>query len=316
MYSESDSRFQRLEMKVGVFLALSLLGLLIVLAYLAIENDLFASRYHLQFTVDKGTGFSQGMPVKLSGFRIGRLDELRLNDEARVVVLMTIDSEYAQWIRRDSVARLVNEGLVGDAIIEIAAGSVEAKELMDGESIRFETSKTLEEHVNDIATKVQPVLLEVRDIIGYVADPDGDFKQSLRNINRLTRELQGTRGRVDSLLDATSNDIGSLLKQANQTFATLDQTLQRIDTILLDAEDDVPQILSKVDATLANLQQITDDVRVTADEVMPRLPHIVDNADQVIEDAGTLVESANNMWLFRNDDPLPTPAVHPSDSHE
>lgn len=316
MYSESDSRFQRLEMKVGVFLALSLIGLFAVLAYLAIENDLFASRYRLQFTVDKGTGFSQGMPVKLSGFRIGRLDKLRLNDQARVDILMAIDSEYAQWIRQDSVARLVNEGLVGDAIIEIEAGTSAAPELRDGESIRFEVSKSLEEHVNDIANKVQPVLLEVRDIIGYVADPEGDFKQSLRNINHLTRDLQGTRGRVDSLLDATSNDISSLLKQANQTFATLDQTLVRIDTILLEAEDDVPQILSKVDATLENLQHISSDVRVTADDVMPRLPHIVDNAGQVIEDAGTLVESVNSMWLFRNDEPLSAPGINPSDSHE
>ncbi|PLY00265.1 MAG: MCE family protein [Desulfuromonas sp.] len=309
MYSESDSRFKGLEFKVGLFIVVSLLGLVAVLAFLAIENDLFASRYLLQFTVEKGTGFNQGMPVKLSGFRIGRLGEIRLNDQARVDILMDIDSEYARWIREDSVARLVNEGLVGDSIIEIDAGSSSSPELKDGETIRFEHTKTLEEHVNDIATKVQPVLLEVRDIIGYVADPEGDFKQSLRNINQLTHELQGTRGRVDSLLDATSTDISSLLKQANQTFSSLD-------SILGQAEDDIPQILQRVDATLENLQTITTDVRVAAGQVMPRVPGIVDSADQVIEEAGELVESANNMWLFSKDEPQPVPTVLPSDSHE
>ena len=316
MYTESDRRFQHLETKVGIFLAVSLIGLVAVLGYLAVENDLFTSQYQLTFTVDKGTGFSPGMPVKLSGFRIGRIDDIRLNDDARVNIRMDIDQEYSRWIHQDSVARLVNEGLVGDAIIEITAGSSKSPELNDGDRIRFEASKSLDEHVNDIADKIQPVLLEVRDIIGYIADPGGDFKQSLKNINHLTGELQGTRGRIDKLLDATSTDIGALLKQANQTFSSLDETLKRVDTILVAAEGDVPQILEKVDTTMTNLEKISVDLRSASDKVMPRLPGIVDNADKVIEGAGTLVDSANNMWLFSSDEPAPRPLIIESDSHE
>ncbi|PLX99587.1 MAG: MCE family protein [Desulfuromonas sp.] len=316
MYAESDRRFQNLEMKVGVFLALSLIGLIVVLIYLGFENDVFTSRYKLVFTVDRGTGFSVGMPVKLSGFRIGRIDDIRLNDDARVDISMDIDREYSRWIRQDSVARLGTEGLVGDAILEVTAGSKNSPELIDGDRIHFEPSKSLEQHVSDIAEKIQPVLLEVRDIIGYIDDPAGDFKQSLQNINNLTGELRGTRGRVDNLLDATSTDIAALLRQADHTFNSLDQTLKRVDTILGSAEGDVPQILEKVNTTLGNLEKISTDLRSASDKVVPRLPGIVERADKAIDGAGTLVDSANNMWLFSSDAPAPEPQIFKSDSHD
>ena len=42
---------------------------------------------------------------------------IALNDEARVSIDILVGHQYERWIREDSVARLVKEGLVGDAII-------------------------------------------------------------------------------------------------------------------------------------------------------------------------------------------------------
>jgi len=316
MYTESDQRFQNLEKKVGVFLTLSLVGLIAVLIYLAVESDVFKSSYQLLSTVDRGSGFSVGMPVKLSGFRIGRVDDIRLNDDAKVDIHMDIDREYSRWIRQDSTAELVIESLVGDAIIEVSAGSMDSLELVDGDRIRFQSTKSLKEHVKDIADKIQPVLLEVRDIVGYIDDPDGDFKQSLKNINNLTAELQGISGNIDILLSSTSSDIGALLKKTNHTVGSLDETLQRVDTIIDSVEGNVPEILENANTAFGNLAHISIDVRSASDKVLPRLPHIVDNAGKVIEGSEKLVDSANNMWLFRSDEPANKPQVFISDSHD
>jgi phospholipid/cholesterol/gamma-HCH transport system substrate-binding protein len=76
MKREQDPRFRHLEIAVGAFVTAALAALIAAIVYIGIENRLFTKKYHLRFTVDRGTGFSQGMPVKLSGFRIGRVKEI------------------------------------------------------------------------------------------------------------------------------------------------------------------------------------------------------------------------------------------------
>ena len=82
-----------------------------------------------------------------------------------------IDRKYEIWIRRDSVARLVKEGLVGDAVIEISAGSPGQPQLQEGELLTFEKSKSIDEQIDEISEKVKPVLLEIKEIISYVNNP-------------------------------------------------------------------------------------------------------------------------------------------------
>ncbi len=71
------------------------------------------------------------MPVKLSGFRIGRIHKIALDDQAKVIVRLKIDRKYSKWIRADSVATFRQEGLVGDRIIDVSVGTPDRPALAD-----------------------------------------------------------------------------------------------------------------------------------------------------------------------------------------
>jgi phospholipid/cholesterol/gamma-HCH transport system substrate-binding protein len=324
MIRETDSRFRHLETKIGVFVALALLGCLAVVIFIGAESDLFKAKYHLRFTVDKGTGFAKGMPIKLSGFRIGRINAISLNRDARVDIFITIDREYETWIRRDSVARLVKEGLVGDAVIEISAGSAAQPQLQDGDTVNFEKSQSIDEQIDEISEKVKPVLLEIRDIISYVNNPDGDIKRSLANIQSLTGDLQGTRKRADRLLDHSTADIDALARQGGEALAHVDRSLSSLDTslahldsVLGQVERDVPQLLQRIDATMKNLEKTSAQLRSAAEQAGPQIPPLLERADDVVRDTGTLVGSVQDMWIFRsNGNDKNALQVVPGDSHE
>ena len=324
MIRETDSRFRHLETKIGVFVALALLGCLAVVVFVGVESDLFTAKYSLHFTVDKGTGFAKGMPIKLSGFRIGRISSIALNREAKVDITVTIDRKYEVWLRRDSVARLVKEGLVGDAVIEISAGSPAAAQLQDGDLLTFEKSKSIDEQIDEISEKVKPVLLEIKEIISYVNDPNGDIKQSLANIHTLTGDLHGTRRRADTLLDHTTADLDQLTRKGSaaldhidRSLASLDSSLGHLDSVLGQIERDIPQLLKRIDTTVTNLEKTSVQLRVAAEQAGPQIPPLLERADDVVRDTGTLVGTVQEMWLFRSDAAQPSaPQVVPGDSHE
>src|SRR5512133_400905 len=263
MIREEDPRFKNLERKIGIFIAVAVL--------FGVQNDFFTKKYTLRFTVDRGTGFTKGMAVKLSGFRIGRVTSIALNEQAMVDVSIEIDKTYHTWIRSDSIVKLVKEGLVGDNIIDVSVGSPEKPELKDSDAIMYIKTKGLDELADEIAQKVKPVLIEIRDIIAYINDPEGDLKKTVRNVELLTRNLEGTRQKTDTLLTSTASNINLV---TNRATTMLDTTTKKVDSIdvapilsrvnsaLEQIDNKLPPLLEKADVTMGNLSKISQETRL------------------------------------------------------
>jgi phospholipid/cholesterol/gamma-HCH transport system substrate-binding protein len=326
MIRQEDPRFKYLERKVGSFIAVALVGIVIALVLYGVQKDFFTPIYTLRFTVDRGTGFTKGMSVKLSGFRIGRVTSISLNEQAMVDIKVEVDKKYRTWIRSDSTVKLVKEGLVGDSIVDVSVGSSDKPELNDGETIVYLKTKGLDELAQEIVEKVKPVLFEVRDIIGYVNDPEGDLKKTIRNLEVLTRNLDGTRQQTDNLLvsvngnlDRISNRAITVLDSANSKVDSLDfaPALARINSTVDSIDKKIPTILDKADTTLAELGKLSRETRVMSESAFPKIPGLLSQAEEVLLSTDRLINSIQNIWLFRNTE-QPTDGRHfiRGDSHE
>lgn len=324
MIAEEDRRFKHLEKKIGLFVAVAIIGFIAVFFFIGADQDLFIQKYRLKFTVEKGTGFSRGMPVKLSGFRIGRIHSISLNESAMVDIEIQIGRKYQKWIKKDSVVKLVKEGLVGDNIIEVSAGSRNSDVLPDGALIAFEKTKGLEEVANDIADKVKPVLIEVKDIISYVNDPKGDIKQSMKNIRELTASLYSTREKVDVLLaDSTlkvghlSADTESLLKTSRDKLDAIGPVLEKVDRSMAAVDEKLPQLLEKAFTTMDNLDKASRNMEKITEKAMPRIPVLMDSAEHTLQGADTVMDALKNIWPLKSHVPVPDEKqLVPGDSHE
>lgn len=324
MRGDIDTRFRHLEGKIGLFVFVALLGCLAVVLFIGAESDLFTPKFRLRFTVPKGTGFAKGMPVKLSGFRIGRIEAISLNEEAKVDVILQIDKQYQKWIRQDSIAKLDKEGLVGDAIIELSAGSAARPMLEDGAVIAFEKTRSIDEHVAELADKIKPILIDLHELVSYLNSPDGDVKRSLANIEAFTRDLQTTRSKAERLLEHTTADFDGVAKtingavgHADRSLTTLDGSLQHLEQVMKKVDAQVPVLLRRLDQTLSNAEGLSADLRKASRDAAPQISPLVERIDKVVRDTGSLVNEAQDIWLLRSDLPVQTaPPLLRGDSHE
>jgi phospholipid/cholesterol/gamma-HCH transport system substrate-binding protein len=326
MIREEDPRFKNLERKIGIFIALALAGILVAFVLFGLQKDFFTKKYILSFTADRGTGFSKGMPVKLSGFRIGRVTAISLNKQAMVDIFLEIDADYRTWIRSDSIAKLVKEGLIGDMIIDISVGSPDKPQLKDRDTITYIKTKGLDELAEEIAQKVKPVLIEVRDIISYVNDPEGDLKKTIRNAEQLTRRLEETRQHADQFLVATTGNVNKVTVRATDLLDTtrsridaldLAPTLARVNNTLELIDRKVPPMLEKTDAILQNVNGISYETRQLAEKVFPKIPGVVSQAEDVMLSTDRLINSLQNTWLLRDSSaPAAGQGFIRGDSHE
>lgn len=309
MIRDEDPRFKNLERKIGIFIIIAVMGVVISAVLFGLQKDFFTHTYSLRFTVDRGTGFNKGMSVKLSGFRIGRITAITLNELAMVDVSMEVDKKYQHWIRNDSTVKLVKEGLVGDSIIEVSVGTPEKPVLNEGENILYVKTKALDEMADEIAEKVKPVLIEVRDIIGYINNPQGDLKKTVHNMEALTRNLEKTRKNVDSLLISSKSDLHVISTQTAAVLDTTDTKIKKLDltpTLLhvnntLDHIDrKIPSILEKLDATLGNVVTVSNETKLLAEKTFPRIPGILSQTEDVMLRTDQLLNSLQNTWLLKD----------------
>ncbi len=326
MIREQDHRFIHLERKIGIFLAVAVICVVVAAVLFGVEKDFFTKKYNLHFTVDRGTGFTKGMSVKLSGFRIGRVISIALNEQAMVDIFIEIDSTYRTWIRSDSTVKLVKEGLVGDNIIDVSVGSHEMKELKNSDAIMFIKTKGLDELADEIAQKVKPVLIEVRDIIGYINNPDGELKKTIRNAELLTRNLEGTRKKTDTLLATTTDNISMV---AFRAITMLDTTSKKVDSIDLapilnrvnsaldNIDKKLPTLLEKADVTMENISRISYETRILSEKTFPKIPGMASQVEDVMFSTDRLINSLQNNWLLRdNSAPAQRQDFIRGDSHE
>lgn len=296
MIKEEDPRFKNLRKKVAVFVAVVFVILAGVVVMIGKENDLFSKKYELRFTVAKGTGFARGMPVKLSGFRIGRVKSISLNESARVDIVLQIARKYGKWIRRDSFARLVKEGLVGETVVEVSVGSASQPELEENGTLAFVKTKGLDELADEIAEKVKPVLSDVRDIISYVNDPQGDVKQSLRNINTLTGNLEATRQHADELIVEVKGDAGEVAEKLSKVLDNASDAVGKLDKPLSEVDRRLPVILEKAENTMDNAEKISADLKVMTGQALPKVPRLLQRTESALEGTNSILDAVKGIW--------------------
>jgi phospholipid/cholesterol/gamma-HCH transport system substrate-binding protein len=126
MNEERSERRQKL--RVGVFVLIGVAAFLGMVYALGARARLFEPRFTVFAEFTEVGGLVDGATVRLAGVQIGRVSGVQLPPDpgGKVRVEMSIARQFGDRIRKDSVARIETQGLLGDKIIEITVGTAAA----------------------------------------------------------------------------------------------------------------------------------------------------------------------------------------------
>lgn len=316
---ETDARFRHLGLKLGIFVGIGLLLGVGLLLGLAVRQGYFAAKTPVYFVAQSGSDLRAGMAVKLSGFKIGEVRRVELNQLARVDVEMQIEDKYMQWVKADSVATVAREGMIGDSFISVSSGNPDLPALTKDDRLRFVLGSSFGDIAQDVRNRVVPVIDEMHVLLKYANDPKGDVRGSFSELHRLTADLQKTRKQVDQLLahvdQVASKDVPATLEQTRSA-------LQRADASLKEIEKAVPALNAKAAASLEALGAAAASATQTAakaeklmDESSPRLNATLAETEALMRESRSAVTAARTRWPFKGPDAPPavlTPVTVPA----
>ncbi len=226
-----ERRELAVKFRVGVFVLVALAAFLGMVYALGARARLFEARYTIHADFTEVAGLTEGATVRLAGVQIGRVTDVHLPGEpgGKVRVDLTISRRYADRIRRDSIARIDTQGLLGDKVVEVTVGTAGAPALKPGEVLAARDPADLARVLTqgaDAASDVGALVAALRKTAEDVNRSKlvDDVSAAVNKIGRVVNQVEHGRGWVHALL----YEEPVALKRLNETITTTQKLLDRV----------------------------------------------------------------------------------------
>jgi len=323
VFSEHDARFEGLEPRTGLFVAIAALIVLATIVGSLIKHDAFTPTMRVSFFAQSAQGIHKGMSVHLSGFRIGTVQELSIEPDSRVKVVLVLEKKYAGLVPEDSEVGLSKEGLIGANFIEIEPGNNKTRSVAEEGVLTFYRDIDFSDMAKNLRDKIEPILADVKQVTQSINDPEGDIRKTIANVRHATALVAELAQQVNQLAKRSEGRVdaiaGKVDRVLDQTGATLERARGALDTAArsLDTVDrQLPALLLRLDQSLKNVESVTADARRLSSSLGDDLPLAIREGRGLVEDAHEIVDGAKKTWPIRNLVPTPGQKALPLDSYD
>lgn len=257
-------------LRVGLFVSISVFIFVAAIIIVGREQNFFKSTMKINSTFHDVKGLKIGNNVRFTGIEVGSVVDLVISSDTTVEVELSIDKEIAHFIRKNSVATIGNEGLMGNKILILLPGSEESPSIEEGDVLR--SIEPIE--IDDIMKEVQASALKINEVsqnlIGItekINRGDGIFGKIFTdtsitvNIDKTARNATKISQNLIDISDKVNNGEGLLGKLfTDTTFSMeLDSASQSFNKI----SDNLLEITGKVNRGEGIFGRLFTDTSIT-----------------------------------------------------
>lgn len=222
-------------LKLGAFVLAGTVFLIIVLYMIGAKRNLFSNTFTITADFYNVNGLMAGNNVRFSGINVGTVESVEIISDSSVRVVMLIQDKVKQYIKKNSVATVGTDGLMGNKLVNINAakdGST-APSIEEGDELKtlrpietdemIRTLSTTNDNIKNITTDLKTIAQKINSrntlwsllMDTVVAE---NIKQAVVNIkmagsnaavvigdlHHLTNEMKGGKGLIGTLITDTT----------------------------------------------------------------------------------------------------------------
>ncbi len=302
--------------KLGIFVTVGLVLLVVGLYFIGSNKNLFGSTFKLYAVFKDVNGLKAGNNVRYAGIDVGTVENILINNDTTIRVEMVIEERMKDVIRRNSIAGIGTDGLMGDKLINIDAGSSDAKTVDEGDEITSlafvnteEMLRTLEftnQNVAVVSANLKSLTETINKSRGtlYTVLMDttlaGHFQNALENIDSASNYLNGLARDISTVgadLKSGNGIVGTLLYDTalNSDFKSTMELIRISGEQIHSATLNIQEVFEKVNHGNGALSVLVND-STTAFQLREAIQHIDSSSIKLNED----LEGLKHSFLLRS----------------
>jgi len=234
---KKDTSFK---IKLGIFISLGIMLFIVGIYFIGEKQQLFRSTFHLSGVFREVAGLQAGNNVRLSGINVGTVENINLISDTSVRVEILVDESTRRYIKKDAIASIGSEGLMGNKIIIINPG----------------TGGKMEIENNDTVQTVQPVNMD--DIMISLKTTIDNTSNITSYLSKITGTLQSGKGTIGRLLMDQS-----MAKNFDSSIVNLKQGSEGLKNLVDESKNNFSK---NFDSTFINLKEGSAGFKVLMDK--------------------------------------------------
>lgn len=224
-----EPQTSRIEMKVGLFVAIGLIAAMA--AILMLGGDKFVFKRQVTYTArfTEVQGLFPGSIVSLAGLRIGNIKKISMGPDLKLDIEMQIEPQFADRITEGAIAAVKTQGALGDKFIFIKPGPPDAKSIAVGSILPSDESdlmSLLTDRKDGLASVID--LIKELHILVASLNQDGKTGKMIGNLAEASEKFKTTMVKLDSMM----NDINGPNpedKRIKKALTSLANVMEKID---------------------------------------------------------------------------------------
>jgi phospholipid/cholesterol/gamma-HCH transport system substrate-binding protein len=295
---------------IGVFVIGGLLLFAAALFMIGERRMMFAEQFDVYADFADIAGLQHGAPVRVRGMEAGEVTKIDIpaTPAGRFRVRMRIRQDLRSLVRTDSSASLQTDGIVGNRLVKIDAGSEQAPVVADGGAIKGEEPFDFADVLKRAGGAVEEVSRMVTEVRGDLEHGIATIDQFATTANDMIKELEPEIVAMASAGRRISEDTSRMLAGVREGRGTVgklmndDEMYARMNRIAQDAEQVVRitrEGVTDARAALAGLQGNLKSGEGPVRSVVEDLRGTLASTRSAMSDLAENTEALKRNFLFR-----------------
>lgn len=300
---------------VGLFVLIGLIILVAGILVLGSQQNKFSKNLMVKTYFKDVKGLKVGNNVWFSGVKVGIIKEIAFESVENVKVVMSIEEKSKDFIRRDVVATLGTDGLIGNTIISLVGGTAAVPSVEDNDIVKSGPGGGMDqmiELVRDNGENLSTIthnfallsqsLVEGKGTIGALLTDDEMAKSLKKNSEALNAILLDAGRAVDNMVllsERINSDKGLMHDLTTDTtvFASFRESAAQLQGITQTAS----ALMSNLNETTARLNDENNAVNVLTNdpEAAKDIKEILENLNQGTKKLDENMEALQSNFLLR-----------------
>lgn len=277
--------------RVGIFIVLGTIILIAALYFIGNKQHIFSKNVPIFAVFQNVNGLQLGNNVRYAGISVGTVSSIEMIHQSKIVVQMMVEEKTGSFIKKNAVATIGSDGLVGSMVVNILPGKESLPPIVAGDTIPTYSKIGADDMLSTLNVTNENAALLTADLLkitNTILKGEGALGALITD-STLTRDIRSTLSNLRQTTDGTDRLVSSL----NRELSKIDMKQSAVGVLLTDtilgnraknvflqletssikiseATETLASIIAEIDTTESTFKYLTKDERlpITIDSTM------------------------------------------------
>ncbi|MEM5565433.1 MlaD family protein [Psychroserpens sp. AS72] len=215
------------KLNLGLFVIIGTILFIAAVYLIGQRQDMFKKTFTISAFFQNINGLQKGNNVRYAGIDIGTVKDITMVNDSTIKIDMNIDEKIITHIKKDAIATIGSDGLVGNMIVNIVPGKGISEVISNGDIIKSYSKIGTDDILNTLNTSTENAAILTSDLlkitnnitkgkgtIGVLLNDTimaNDLKQSIINLKNASYGASRTIGELNDIVSSVKTNDDTVL---------------------------------------------------------------------------------------------------------